>query len=116
VAEEEKMNSDKAERNSSVEDAITRALGMIETIGLVASIEAADAMAKASNVTLLDKRPTGGGYVAVMVRGDVGAVNTAVAAGEIAAKRLGKVVSSRVIPNPHLDLEKFLPFPLIGKK
>lgn len=110
------MGSDKTERNHSTEDAITRALGMIETIGLVASIEAADTMAKAANVTLLEKRLIGGGYVAVMVRGDVGAVNTAVAAGEIAARRLGKVVSSRVIPSPHLDLGKLLCCPLFEKK
>jgi ethanolamine utilization protein EutM len=91
------------------EDAVTRALGMIETLGLVACIEAADAMVKAANVTLLDKRPVGGGYVAVMVRGDVGAVNTAVAAGATAARRIGKVVSTRVIPSPHWDVDDLLP-------
>ena len=91
------------------EDALTRALGMVETLGLVACIEAADAMVKAANVTLLDKRPVGGGYVAVMVRGDVGAVNTAVAAGIAAASRIGKVVSTRVIPSPHFDVEDLLP-------
>jgi ethanolamine utilization protein EutM len=85
------------------------ALGMIETRGLVASIEAADAMVKAANVTLLDKRTIGGGYVAVMVRGDVGAVRTALAAGREAATRIGEVVSVRLIPGPHLDLETLLP-------
>jgi ethanolamine utilization protein EutM len=91
------------------EDAVTRVLGMIETLGLVASIEAADAMVKAANVTLLEKRIVGGGYVAVMVRGDVGAVNTAVANGATAASRIGKVISTRVIPSPHLDVEDLLP-------
>jgi len=85
------------------------ALGMIETRGLVASIEAADAMVKAANVTLLDKRAIGGGYVAVMVRGDVGAVRTALAAGREAATRIGEVVSVRLIPGPHMDLETLLP-------
>jgi ethanolamine utilization protein EutM len=97
------------------EDAVTRVLGMIETVGLVACIEAADAMVKAANVTLLDKRPVGGGYVAVMVRGDVGAVNTAVANGATAASRIGKVVSTRVIPSPHLDVEELLPA-VVGKR
>jgi ethanolamine utilization protein EutM len=86
-----------------------QALGMIETRGLVASIEAADAMVKAANVTLLDKRAIGGGYVAVMVRGDVGAVRTALAAGREAATRIGEVVSVRMIPGPHMDLETLLP-------
>lgn len=86
-----------------------QALGMIETRGLVASIEAADAMVKAANVILLDKRTIGGGYVAVMVRGDVGAVRTALAAGREAATRIGEVVSVRLIPGPHMDLEALLP-------
>ena len=86
-----------------------QALGMIETRGLVASIEAADAMVKAANVTLLAKRAIGGGYVAVMVRGDVGAVKTALAAGREAAGRIGDVVSVRMIPGPHMDLETLLP-------
>ena len=86
-----------------------QALGMIETRGLVASIEAADAMVKAANVTLLDKRTIGGGYVSVMVRGDVGAVRTALAAGREAATRIGEVVSVRMIPGPHMALETLLP-------
>jgi ethanolamine utilization protein EutM len=86
-----------------------QALGMIETLGLVSSIEAADAMAKASNVDLLHKRAIGGGYITVMVRGDVGAVRTALGAGRKAAEKLGKVVSSRIIPGPHMDLENLLP-------
>jgi len=86
-----------------------RALGMIETRGLVACIEAADAMIKASNITLLDLRAIGAGYMTVMVRGDVGAVRTAIDAGSMAARRLGEVVSVRILPSPHLDLENLLP-------
>ncbi len=87
----------------------TRALGMIETRGLVACIEAADAMVKAANVKLLDRRAIGGGYVTVMVRGDVGAVRTALDAGAQAARRVGEVVSVQILPSPHLDLEDILP-------
>jgi ethanolamine utilization protein EutM len=87
----------------------SQALGMIETRGLVASIEAADAMVKAANVTLLARRAIGGGYVTVMVRGDVGAVRTALSAGREAASRIGDVVSVRLIPGPHLGLETLLP-------
>lgn len=86
-----------------------RALGMIETKGLVACIEAADAMVKAANVTLLQRRAIGGGYMTVMVRGDVGAVRTALEAGSQAARRLGQVVSVRILPSPHLDIETILP-------
>jgi microcompartment protein CcmL/EutN len=86
-----------------------RALGMIETRGLVACIEAADAMVKAANVTLLGRRAIGGGYMTVMVRGDVGAVRTAIEAGSQAARRIGQVVSVRILPSPHLDLEDILP-------
>ena len=85
------------------------ALGMIETYGLVASIEAADAMAKASNIEVLKKRAIGGGYITIMVRGDVGAVRTALGAGKVAAGKIGRVVSTRIIPGPHIDLEKLLP-------
>ena len=86
-----------------------RALGMIETKGLIPCIEAADAMMKATNVKLLQRRAIGGGYMTVMVRGDVGAVRTALEAGSQAARRLGQVVSVRMLPSPHLDLEKILP-------
>lgn len=86
-----------------------RALGMIETKGLVACIEAADAMAKASNATLLDRRAIGGGYMTVMCRGDVGAVRTALESGSKAARRIGEVVSVRILPSPHLNLEDLLP-------
>jgi ethanolamine utilization protein EutM len=89
-----------------------RALGMIETKGLVACIEAADAMVKAANVALLQRRAIGGGYMTVMVRGDVGAVRTALEAGAKAARRLGEVVSVRILPSPHLDLESILPEPV----
>jgi ethanolamine utilization protein EutM len=85
------------------------ALGMIETRGLVASIEAADAMAKASNVNVLNKRAIGGGYITILVRGDVGAVRTALGAGRKAAGKIGEVVSTRIIPGPHSDLENLLP-------
>src|SRR5512137_2444127 len=89
-----------------------RALGMIETKGLVACIEAADAMAKAASVTLLDQHAIGGGYMTVMVRGDVGAVRTALEAGAKAARRIGEVVSVRILPSPHLNLEDILPKPV----
>jgi ethanolamine utilization protein EutM len=86
-----------------------RALGMIETKGLIPCIEAADAMVKAASVKLLQRRAIGGGYMTVMVRGDVGAVRTALEAGSQAARRLGQVVSVRILPSPHLDLEQILP-------
>lgn len=98
-----------AEKENNTEVIGYQALGMIETLGLVSSIEAADAMAKASNVDLLYKRAIGGGYITVMVRGDVGAVRTALGAGRKAALKIGKVVSSRIIPGPHMDLEMLLP-------
>lgn len=85
------------------------ALGMIETKGLVGSIEAADAMVKAANVSLIGKVLVGGGLVTVMVRGDVGAVKAAVDAGSAAAKRIGELVSVHVIPRPHSDVEYILP-------
>ena len=85
------------------------ALGMIETKGLVGSIEAADAMVKAANVTLLGKEFIGGGLVTVMVRGDVGAVKAATDAGAAAAGRVGELVSVHVIPRPHAEVETNLP-------
>ena len=88
-----------------------KALGMIETRGLVASIEAADAMVKAANVTLTCKERVGGGLVTVMVRGDVGAVKAAVDAGAAAAERVGELVSVHVIPRPHEELEGMLTTP-----
>lgn len=85
------------------------ALGMIETKGLVASIEAADAMVKAANVFLIGKEHVGGGLVSVMVRGDVGAVKAATDAGAAAAARVGELISVHVIPRPHGDVEYILP-------
>ena len=85
------------------------ALGMIETKGLVGSIEAADAMVKAANVTLIGTEKIGSGLVTVMVRGDVGAVKAAVEAGGAAGSRLGEIVATHVIPRPHNDVEKILP-------
>ncbi len=85
------------------------ALGMVETKGLVGSIEAADAMVKAANVTLIGKVHVGGGLVTVMVRGDVGAVKAATDAGAAAAGRVGELVSVHVIPRPHAEVESILP-------
>ena len=85
------------------------ALGMIETRGLVAAVEAADAMVRAAEVTLVGTEKIGSGLVSVMVRGDVGAVNAAVDAGKASAARLGEVVATHVIPRPHNDVEKILP-------
>jgi ethanolamine utilization protein EutM len=85
------------------------ALGMVETHGLVAAIEAADAMVKAANVMLIGSEYVGGGFVTVMVRGDVGAVKAATDAGAAAVKRVGEVVSVHVIPRPHTDVEMILP-------
>ena len=87
----------------------TSALGMIETKGLIASIEAMDQMLKAANVKIAGKEHVTGGYVAVMVRGDVGAVKAAVDAGAAAAQRIGELVSVHVIPRPHAEVESVLP-------
>lgn len=87
----------------------SEALGMVETKGLVGSIEAADAMVKAANVYLIGYEKIGSGLVTVMVRGDVGAVKTDVDAGAASAKAVGEVVSVHVIPRPHTDVEKILP-------
>lgn len=88
---------------------IVKALGMVETKGLVGSIEAADAMVKAANVRLIGKVHVGGGLVTVMVRGDVGAVKAATDAGATAAAKVGELVSVHVIPRPHSDVEHILP-------
>lgn len=85
------------------------ALGMVETKGLVGAIEAADAMVKAANVSLIGSEYVGGGFVTVMVRGDVGAVKAATDAGAAAAKRVGELVSVHVIPRPHTEVEMILP-------
>ena len=85
------------------------ALGMIETKGLIGSIEAADAMVKAANVYLIGKEHVGGGLVTVMVRGDVGAVKAATDAGAAAAERVGELISVHVIPRQHVEIEDILP-------
>ena len=87
----------------------TNALGMVETRGLVAAIEAADAMVKAANVQLVGKEQVGGGLVTVMVRGDVGAVKAATDAGAAAAEKVGELVSVHVIPRPHAEVDSVLP-------
>jgi len=91
----------------------SEALGMVETRGLIGSVEAADAMVKAANVVLVGKEYIGAGYVTVLVRGDVGAVKAATDAGAAAARRVGELVSVHVIPRPHDSLEGVLP---IGPK
>jgi microcompartment protein CcmL/EutN len=85
------------------------ALGMVETRGLIGSVEAADAMVKTANVTLIAKEYIGAGYVTVLVRGDVGAVKAATDAGAAAARRVGELISVHVIPRPHAELERILP-------
>jgi microcompartment protein CcmL/EutN len=87
------------------------ALGLVETRGLIGSIEAADAMVKTANVLLVGKQYIGGGYVTVLVRGDVGAVKAATDAGAAAARRVGELVAVHVIPRPHEELERILPQP-----
>ena len=99
-----KVESVKEEKKMALE-----ALGMVETRGLVAAIEAADAMVKAANVVLVGSEKIGSGLVSVMVRGDVGAVKAAVEAGSAAANSLGEVIATHVIPRPHADVEKLLP-------
>ena len=84
------------------------ALGLVETKGLVAAIEAADQMCKAANVELVGAEKIGAGLVTVMVRGDVGAVKSAVEAGCEAVTRMGELVASHVIPRPHNDVEAIL--------
>ena len=86
-----------------------QALGMVETRGLTAAIEAADQMCKAANVALVGTEKIGSGLVTVMVRGDVGTVKSAVESGSAAASRLGELVATHVIPRPHTDVEKILP-------
>ena len=101
---QEQPTIQKEERKMSQE-----ALGMVETRGLTAAIEAADAMTKAAEVTLVGTEKIGSGLVTVMVRGDVGAVKAAVETGADAAGRLGELVATHVIPRPHNDVEKILP-------
>jgi ethanolamine utilization protein EutM len=85
------------------------ALGMVETRGLIGSVEAADAMVKTANVVLIGKEHIGAGYVTVLVRGDVGAVKAATDAGAAAARRVGELIAVHVIPRPHAEVERILP-------
>ena len=87
----------------------TNSLGMIETRGLIGAIEAADAMVKSANVTLVGKEQVGGGLVTVMVRGDVGAVKAATDAGAAAAEKVGELISVHVIARPHTEVDVILP-------
>lgn len=87
---------------------ITGALGLVETLGLAAGVEAADSMVKAANVTIVARQQVGGGLVAILIEGDVGAVKAAVDAGAAAASLVGKVVSAHVIPRPHDDVASVL--------
>ncbi len=103
--QETKINNPEKEKRNMVQ----QALGMVETRGLVAAIEAADAMLKAANVELVGTEKIGSGLVSVMVRGDVGAVKAAVETGSAAASALGEVIATHVIPRPHTDVEKILP-------
>ena len=100
------MNANKKQEEIKM---AVEALGMVETRGLVAAIEAADAMVKAANVTLIGTERIGSGLVTVMVRGDVGAVKAATVAGADAGSKLGELVTVHVIPRPHGDVEKILP-------
>ena len=104
-----KQNSETKKEKIKMENNVKMALGMVETKGLVGSIEAADAMVKAANVSLIGKVHVGGGLVTVMVRGDVGAVKAATEAGGAAADRVGELVSVHVIPRPHNEVEYILP-------
>ena len=98
-----------ASRRPDAMDTGHDALGMVETRGLIGSVEAADAMVKAANVVLVGKEYIGAAYVTVLVRGDVGAVKAATDAGAAAARRVGELVSVHVIPRPHADVERILP-------
>ena len=104
-----KAESTPVEIKKEVKIMTQEALGMVETRGLVAAIEAADSMLKAANVTLIGTEKIGSGLVSVMVRGDVGAVKAAVEAGSANAGKLGELVAVHVIPRPHGDVEKILP-------
>ena len=99
----------KKSETKEIKTMVQQALGMVETRGLVAAIEAADAMLKAANVELVGTEKIGSGLVSVMVRGDVGAVKAAVEAGLAASQKLGEIIATHVIPRPHTDVEKILP-------
>jgi ethanolamine utilization microcompartment shell protein EutS len=105
----ESAGSGNVERIKEEKKMVQQALGMVETRGLTAAIEAADAMLKAANVELVGTEKIGSGLVTVMVRGDVGAVKSAVEAGGANAAKLGELVATHVIPRPHNDVERILP-------
>ena len=109
VSVKETTNTQKQEIKKGDFQMAQEALGMVETRGLVAAIEAADSMLKAANVILVGTEKIGSGLVSVMVRGDVGAVKAAVEAGSSNAAKLGELVATHVIPRPHGDVEKILP-------
>ena len=109
VVAEEVIVIEKKKPVKEVRKMAQEALGMVETRGLVAAIEAADSMLKAANVELVGTEKIGSGLVSVMVRGDVGAVKSAVEAGGASATKLGEIVATHVIPRPHDDVEKILP-------
>ncbi len=109
AAEKAKVENNEAKIIKEEIIMVKEALGMVETRGLVAAIEAADAMVKAANVTLIGTEKIGSGLVSVMVRGDVGAVKAAVEAGSASASKLGELIATHVIPRPHADVEKILP-------
>ena len=109
VKTEETKKTTKKSETKEIKTMVQQALGMVETRGLVAAIEAADAMLKAANVELVGTEKIGSGLVSVMVRGDVGAVKAAVEAGLAAAQKLGEIIATHVIPRPHSDVEKILP-------
>lgn len=88
-----------------------QALGLVETRGLVAAIQAADAMVKAANVKLVTRQQPGGGLISIIVQGEVGAVKAAVDAGAAAANQIGKVASAHIIPRPHDGMEDILERP-----
>ncbi len=107
--ESQKVNAESSANHKEERIMTQEALGMVETRGLTAAIEAADQMCKAANVALVGTEKIGSGLVTVMVRGDVGAVKSAVESGSAAASRLGELVATHVIPRPHTDVEKILP-------
>ena len=110
MAEQKKVEAKQVQEQPKEEyKMVQQALGMVETRGLVAAIEAADAMLKSANVVLAGTEKIGSGLVSVMVRGDVGAVKSAVEAGAANASKLGELVATHVIPRPHTDVEKILP-------
>ena len=109
VSVNENLNNIKKENLKGEIKMSQEALGMVETRGLVAAIEAADSMLKAANVVLVGTEKIGSGLVSVMVRGDVGAVKSAVEVGSSNAAKLGELVATHVIPRPHNDVEKILP-------